>query len=65
MIIIYKERVNKHGVTKEFMKGIGKIIRCMELEHLNGQMEESKKVNIKMIKNKELELLHGQMVENK
>jgi hypothetical protein len=47
----------------ENMKVIGKIIKWMEKENLNGPMEDSMKENIKWIKKKDMEFLNGMMEE--
>jgi len=64
MIIIYKGKVNKHGVIIECTKENGKITRWMEMEYLNGQMVANKMVNKRTIKRKGLEHFCGQMAEN-
>ena len=45
------------------MKAIGGIIKCMEKEHLNGQMDEFMKATMLRIKNRVWEKLLGLMVE--
>lgn len=38
-----------YGVMEKNMKELGKIIKCMGMENLNGQMVDHIKDNIKMI----------------
>lgn len=45
------------------MKVIGKIIKCMEKVHLNGQMEEFMLANISKIKSMDLVEFNGLMVK--
>lgn len=45
-------------------KGIGSIIRCMDLAKYNGQMEEDIKVNMRMIRSMDRARFIGQMEEN-
>ena len=53
-----------HGVRIVDMRENGSIIRCMEKEKLNGQMEENMKDNTKMIKNMGMVHFIGRMVVN-
>lgn len=56
--------MNIIGQMGEFIKDHGRIIKCMEKEYINGQMEEYIMVLMWMIKNKGLENISGQMGDN-
>ena len=45
------------------LKAIGKIIKCMEVAHLFGKMEENTQVNLKKIKDTARVHSNGKMVE--
>ena len=67
MIPIWKtsmELESTTGVTVEYIKVTGLIIKCMERENLLGQMARNTSVNIRMIKKKDLEFSFGLMEEN-
>ena len=49
------------GKTEVFIKGIGRISKCMDKENSTGQMEEDMLVITKMGKNMEKEHFIGQM----
>ena len=51
--IILKEKASIAGLTTDFIKAHGKIILCMEMEFMNGQMAKSIKENLKKIKSME------------
>lgn len=48
-----------HGLTEDNIKGIGKIIKWMEMVCSHGLMAENMKENIAMIKNKVKEYFRG------
>lgn len=52
------------GKMEEFIKAIGKIIKCMDMDSLLGKMEEFIPANIKMIKNLGQDILYGLLGEN-
>lgn len=57
------EKVSTVGRTVEFMKVIGKIIKCKEREFLHGLMEENMSDNIQMTKNRVMEFFILKMEE--
>ena len=59
--ITLKERVNTHGRTEECMRVVGKIIKCMDLVCLSGQMGDHIMANTLMIRNMDLENFIGLM----
>ena len=60
-IIVYMVTAFTYDKMGKNIKDIGQIIRCMEWEKLNGQMEENILVSILKIRNKAKELLNGKM----
>jgi hypothetical protein len=63
-IITFKDLGNTFGQMEDNTKGIGLIIKCMEMVNLNGQMEKDTKDLMSKIKKKAMEYLNGVMVEN-
>ena len=59
MIIKYMGKEYIYGLIKEFLTGIGNVIKWMEKESLIGQMGENIKENIEMTKKKDMEYLNG------
>jgi len=48
---------------EEYLKDNGRTIKCMELDIINGQMEDPIKVNMWMTKSKVMVNILGQMVD--
>jgi hypothetical protein len=51
MKIIYMAKVSIDGLMVVFIKGHGRIIRCMAMESLHGLMEDDMKGNTRMTRN--------------
>jgi hypothetical protein len=63
-IIKSMELDNIHGLMAGAMKDFGMIIICMNLEYINGRMENNTLENIMMTRSRVLEFTHGKTVES-
>jgi len=57
------EREHIYGLTEKNILDNGKIMQCMDMEYINGKMEENIKEIIIWIKNKDTENTLGLMVK--